>query len=82
MRKTTLYSLAATWFALLIMSLWFHWWVIDIVAAFVSICFGVWVVRTDPRTSESKRIGYRVIGLVFLAFGIFELAFSLHMRSL
>ena len=77
MDKKTLYGITAIWFLLALVSLWRDQWVINLVVAAVSACLGGWVIYRDPRTADSKHAGYKIIGFVFLAFGIVRLAFAL-----
>jgi hypothetical protein len=77
MDKKTLYCVTAIWFLLVLVSLWRDEWVINLAVAVVSACLGGWVLYRDPHTADSKRTGYKVIGFVFLAFGVVRLTFAL-----
>lgn len=82
MNKKELYLTAAVWFSAVIVSLWWDIWLINLTVAFISVCLGCWILYRDPRTLESKRAGYKTIGLVFVAFGVVRLAFGLYERFL
>lgn len=82
MNKKELYSIAGVWFSVVILSLWWDLWLTNLIVAFISACLGSWILYRDPRTSESKRAGYKMIGVAFLAFGVVRLAFGLYERFL
>ena len=71
MSKRTLYSIAAAW---LILVFYCHCGkrtlILQTITSAMSLMFGTLVLVFDPRSEESKRIGYRPIGLTLLLAGV------------
>ena len=70
MSKRTLYSIAAAWLILVLLSLWKETLILQTITSAMSLMFGTLVLVFDPRSEESKRIGYRPIGLTLLLAGV------------
>jgi hypothetical protein len=71
--KATLYRIALIWLAGLAFSLWKWSMATEVVISISSMSFGIIVLITDPRTEESKRIGWKTIGIALLISGIFTM---------
>jgi hypothetical protein len=78
MTKQMLYLITLIWLVLIVCSLWWDHLTLDLVVGLVSLCFGIWTIKADPLTPESKRIGYRIIGIVFVLSGIVRVAIALY----
>jgi hypothetical protein len=70
MSKKTLHSVVAVWLILVLFSLWKETLILQIITSAMSLMLGTLVLVSDPRSDESKRIGYRPIGLALLLVGV------------
>jgi hypothetical protein len=70
MSKKTLHSVVAVWLILVLFSLWKETLILQIITSAMSLMLGTLVLVSDPRNDESKRIGYRPIGLALLLVGV------------
>jgi lipoprotein signal peptidase len=77
MSKAKLYLIVSIWLAGLAFSLWRESLAIEGVFSVITIVLGIIVVIVDPGTKESKRIGWRVIGISLLISGILTIGIVL-----
>ena len=78
MTKQMLYLITLIWLGLIVCSLWWDYLMLDLAVGLVSLCFGIWTIKADPLTPESKRVGYRIIGIVFALSGLLRIVTALY----